>query len=79
MEFTNQVLMMWEKQSDRINTYNCAFERWEYDPVFGPGDEIPLTKSHGQLTYAKPDKGSFKIDRASDGFHDALHGIVENG
>ena len=33
-----------------------------HDPVFGPGENIPLIKSQGQLTYAKPDKGSFKIN-----------------
>jgi TIGR03009 family protein len=60
-EFTNQVLVMWENKSNQIATYYCDFERWEYDPVFGPGENIPLTKSRGQLTYAKPDKGSFKI------------------
>ena len=60
-QFVNQVLMMWENQSNQINTYSCDFQRWEYDPVFGPSGEIPLIKSQGQLTYAKPDKGSFKI------------------
>ena len=61
-QFVDQVLVMWENESSKINTYNCEFDRWEYDPVFGPGDEIPIIKSHGQLTYAKPDKGSFKIE-----------------
>lgn len=64
-QFVNQVLVMWENESNKIATYNCEFERWEYDPVFGPGDEIPMIKSHGQLTYAKPDKGSFKIEDIS--------------
>ena len=63
MEFTNQVLVMWENRSAEIDTYHCDFERWEYDPVFGPGESIPLTKSSGQLTYARPDKGSFKIQQ----------------
>jgi len=61
-QFVDQVLMMWENESSKITTYSCDFERWEYDPVFGPGEEIPLIKSQGQLTYAKPDKGSFKIN-----------------
>ncbi|MFV1998634.1 MAG: hypothetical protein ACC641_11580, partial [Acidiferrobacterales bacterium] len=61
-QWVNQVLMMWEDQSNRITTYSCAFQRWEYDPVFGPGGETPLIKSQGQLTYAKPDKGSFRIN-----------------
>ena len=61
-QFVDQVLMMWENESNKITTYSCDFERWEYDPVFGPGVDIPLIKSQGQLTYAKPDKGSFKIN-----------------
>jgi TIGR03009 family protein len=62
LQFVDQVLMMWENESNKITTYDCDFERWEYDPVFGPGENIPLIKSQGQLTYAKPDKGSFKIN-----------------
>jgi len=55
------ILELWEKESDKIRSYKCPFERWEYDPVFGPGMDIPKTKSDGQLTYMKPDKGSFRI------------------
>ncbi len=60
-QFVDQILQMWEDQSSQINTFDCQFERWEYDPVWGPGNKIPLIKSEGQLTYSKPDKGSFKI------------------
>ncbi len=60
--FVDQILQMWEDSSATVKTFDCQFERWEYDPVFGPGDEIPMIKSTGQLTYAKPDKGSFKIE-----------------
>ncbi len=61
-QFVDQILQMWETESDKIKTFDCQFERWEYDPVFGPGNQIPFIKSLGQLTYAKPDKGSFKIN-----------------
>jgi len=61
-QFVDQILMMWENESAKIKTFDCQFERWEYDPVFGPGANIPLLKSRGSLTYSKPDKGSFKID-----------------
>lgn len=61
-QFVDQILQMWEDQSSQINTFDCQFERWEYDPVWGPGNKIPLIKSVGQLTYSKPDKGSFKIN-----------------
>jgi TIGR03009 family protein len=61
-QFVDQILQQWENQSATVKTFDCKFERWEYDPVFGPGDETPMIKSKGQLTYSKPDKGSFKID-----------------
>lgn len=61
-QFVDQILQMWEAESSKIETYNSRFERWEYDPIFGPGNDIPSIKSIGQLTYSKPDKGSFKIE-----------------
>lgn len=60
-QFVDQILQMWENAGADIKTYDCRFERWEYDPVFGPPND-PAIKCTGQLTYAKPDKGSFKID-----------------
>jgi TIGR03009 family protein len=64
-QFVFQTLQMWEQQSSQVNTFNAEFERWEYDAVWGPGKEIPLIKSTGSLSYSKPDKGSFKIDKIS--------------
>jgi TIGR03009 family protein len=58
----DQVLQAWEQHSAKINTFRCTFERWEYDPVFLSGGETTAaTQSEGQLRYAKPDKGSFRI------------------
>ena len=61
-QYVDQILQMWENESAKIKTFDCKFERWEYDPVFGPGNDTPSIKSHGQLTYSKPDRGSFKIN-----------------
>lgn len=61
-QFVDQILLMWETESAKINNFNSRFERWEYDMVFGPGLQIPFIKSVGQVTYSKPDKGSFKIE-----------------
>ncbi len=57
----NAVLDSWQQQSAKIKTFQCSFERWEYDPVFGPQGNIPLYKNKGELSYNKPDKGSFQI------------------
>lgn len=58
--YVDQILQMWENTSKEVKTFDSPFERWEYDPVFGPAD-VPFIKSRGQLSYSKPDKGSFKI------------------
>ena len=59
--YVDQILQMWENTSKEIKTFDSPFDRWEYDPVFGPAD-VPAIKSRGQLSYSKPDKGSFKIN-----------------
>jgi len=73
----DQVLDLWEKESAKVRTFRCPFERLEYDPVFlAGGDKIPVTKSHGQIKYAKPDKGLFRIDDIAR--YDAKKGSWEN-
>ncbi|MEM8947174.1 MAG: TIGR03009 domain-containing protein [Planctomycetota bacterium] len=62
-QFVDQILQMWETEGARINTFTSRFQRWEYNFVWGPGANIPLTKSEGQVHYSKPDKGSFKIEK----------------
>jgi TIGR03009 family protein len=59
--YLDQVLGKWEIESGKIQTFSCPFDRWEYNPTFGPGPDIPLNKDKGDLTYQKPDKGSFEI------------------
>ncbi|HEX4412466.1 MAG TPA: hypothetical protein VH107_02485, partial [Lacipirellulaceae bacterium] len=62
------VLDTWQKSSSKINTFTCSFERWEYVMAFGPvinGQSAPLNKDKGELTYSKPDKGSFQITEIS--------------
>jgi TIGR03009 family protein len=59
--FLDQVLDKWQFESGKINTFRCPFERWEYNAAFGPGGNIPLNKDKGDLSYQKPDKGSFEI------------------
>jgi TIGR03009 family protein len=55
------VLSKWQIDSGRITTFKCSFERLEYDVAFGPARDIPLNKNKGELSFGKPDKGSFRI------------------
>jgi TIGR03009 family protein len=57
----DQVLDAWQAESGKINTFKCSFQRWEYDVAFGPGQNIPHNKDKGELSYHRPDKGSFQI------------------
>lgn len=60
----NQVLEAWQNGSSKVITFSCRFDRWEYVAAFGPninGQLAPLNKNKGELTFSKPDKGSFEI------------------
>jgi TIGR03009 family protein len=57
----DQVLDTWQRESGKISTFKCSFERWDYNLAFGPAPDIPLNKDKGELSYGKPDKGSFQI------------------
>jgi TIGR03009 family protein len=58
----DQLLDAWQTKSTAIKTFSCSFERWEYNLAFGPANQnIPLNKNKGELSYQRPDKGSFQI------------------
>lgn len=54
------VLGAWEEQSSKIKTLTCGFTMFEYDKVFGDGQE-PTKQSDGELKYIAPDKGWYRI------------------
>jgi TIGR03009 family protein len=60
----DQALDAWQTESGKIATFSCEFDRHEYVIAFGPviNNQLqPLNKNKGELTYSKPDKGSFQI------------------
>ncbi len=66
-QWVDQILAFWEQHSAKIQRYQCDFNRWEYDPVFGPapnpqtGQDVAKTYSTGEIKYESPDKGSFEV------------------
>lgn len=60
--YLDDILRYWEKSSSSIQRYKCKFQRWEYDPVFGPRD-THVSYSTGIIQYATPDKGLFKVEK----------------
>ena len=58
------VLKTWEDKSKNVNTFDCSFVRWEYDPIFVKPNAVPnapASKDYGILKYAAPDKGVFRV------------------
>ncbi len=60
--YLDQVLDKWEAESARIVTFNCPFTRHVYN-AFSPNPRIAFSIEQGAVSYHKPDKGSFKIDK----------------
>lgn len=56
----DQVLAAWEARSSNIKRFESGFTRFEYDPVFGD-ERTPRFVEQGELKYAAPDKGVFRV------------------
>ena len=59
------MLDTWEVQSGKVNTFKCEFERWEYNPAFGPGPDIPLNKNKGELSFRNPTKAASRSRKSN--------------
>ncbi|MDH3717616.1 MAG: TIGR03009 domain-containing protein [Planctomycetota bacterium] len=61
----DQVLAAWEHRTQKIKTFTCKFTRWNYDPAFAHPQykDQPIVVNDGEIRYATPDKGTFRVDR----------------
>lgn len=57
----DQVLVAWQAQSQGTKTLECKFERWHFDLLAAPAG-IHAHKAEGEIKYASPDKGLFRVD-----------------
>jgi TIGR03009 family protein len=63
-QLLDQILIKWEKQSEKVKTFKCSFQRWEYDPTWGPEKyEGCISDSFGDIKYAAPDRGEYMISK----------------
>ncbi len=62
--YLDQVLTKWEQSSNQVQTFSCPFRRYVYN-AFSPAAGIPASIEEGEISYQKPDKGSFKISQIS--------------
>jgi TIGR03009 family protein len=60
----DQVLTAWEKENQKIKTFDCKFRRWEYAPSLARTKEEADNAAHvdlGIIKYATPDKGKYQV------------------
>ena len=63
-QLLDQILNKWEKQSEKVKTFKCSFQRWEYDPTWGPEKyEGCISDAFGDIKYAAPDRGEYMITK----------------
>ena len=60
-KWVDQILAFWEQESSKIKTFECKFDRFDYDPVFGPKTDAK-TIAQGVIKYAQPDKGLYRVE-----------------
>jgi TIGR03009 family protein len=61
------LLKAWEKQSQGVKYFYCEFNRLEYNPAFAGGNPNQLTtESQGEIKFAAPDKGMFRVTAISN-------------
>jgi TIGR03009 family protein len=55
------ILAAWERESDKVKLFKCAFTRWDYDFTWGPKqNDFLMSERHGTIAYRAPDNGTFK-------------------
>jgi TIGR03009 family protein len=61
----DRVLRAWEERSAKFKRFECEFVRFTYN-VFGEG-QAPQFVDRGELKYAAPDKGVFRVTHTDQG------------
>jgi TIGR03009 family protein len=59
----DQLLAAWETRNAAVRTWSCGFHKWEYNawsPV-NAGEQLAFAESSGEIKYAAPDKGLFRV------------------
>ena len=60
----DQLLAAWETRNAAVRTWSCTFHKWEYNawsPTDAAGERLAFAESTGELKYAAPDKGLFRV------------------
>jgi TIGR03009 family protein len=64
----DRLLAAWEARNAAVTTWSCTFHKWEYNawsPADGNGKRLAFTESNGEIKYAAPDKGLFRVKEST--------------
>ncbi|HAN98610.1 MAG TPA: hypothetical protein DCQ98_14765 [Planctomycetaceae bacterium] len=65
--YVRQLLEYWENSTNQVERFHCKFNRWDYDPVFGPAPDPTTGKveaaaiSTGEIKFEGPDKAAVEV------------------
>ena len=63
-----RLLAAWEARNAAVTTWSCTFHKWEYNawsPADGGGERLAFSESSGEIKYAAPDKGLFRVKEST--------------
>jgi TIGR03009 family protein len=78
----DQLLAAWETRNAAITTWSCTFHKWEYNawsPLDAQGQQLAFAESTGELKYANPDKGLFRVKETKQWSPEARRYEVRGG
>ncbi|HEX3726630.1 MAG TPA: hypothetical protein VHV08_10325, partial [Pirellulales bacterium] len=66
-QLLDQILIKWERQSDKVKSFKCVFTRWEYDPTWGdPQNKKLKTQGEGTIKFKSPDRGEYTVTNLTE-------------
>jgi TIGR03009 family protein len=78
----DQLLAAWEARNAAVRTWACNFHKWEYNawsPADAAGERLAFAESIGELKYAAPDKGLFRVKESKQWSPEARRYEVRGG
>lgn len=78
----DQLLAAWETRNAAVRTWSCTFHKWEYNawsPADAGGERLAFAESSGELKYAAPDKGMFRVKETKQWSPEARRYEVRGG
>jgi TIGR03009 family protein len=78
----DQLLAAWETRNAAVRTWSCTFHKWEYNawsPTDAAGERLAFAESTGELKYAAPDKGLFRVKETKQWSPEARRYEVRGG